>query len=67
MTTITYRETAKRHSLPSSVTAFSFSGLSARLADRWTKWQTERELEAMPLDMRKDFGWPAADISEDRA
>lgn len=23
--------------------------------------QTQRQIEAMPADMRKDFGWPAAD------
>lgn len=67
MTIITYRDQDKRPSLPSSLTGFSFSSFSARLADRWTQWQAARELEAMPLDMRKDFGWPAADIREHRA
>jgi len=68
MTMITYRDTSKRPSLPSSITGgFSLSALTARLSDRWSKWQAAREFEAMPLDMRKDFGWPAADISDHRA
>lgn len=28
--------------------------------------QTLRLLEAMPADMRKDFGWPAADRAQPR-
>lgn len=68
MTTVTYR--------PNSTTRPSFfatggalsrvsSYLAAR-AERVSKWQAAREIEAMPADMRKDFGWPAADIAEHR-
>lgn len=68
MTMITYRDTPKKPSLPSLLSgSLSFSTFTARLSDRWSKWQAAREFEAMPLDMRKDFGWPAADISDDRA
>ena len=42
---------------------FSYIG---KLANRWHQWQAERDIESMPLDMRKDFGWPTADIGERR-
>jgi len=68
MTTITYRPDSKRR--PSFfATGGALSQLSAyvaALANRWSKSQAAREIEAMPFDMRKDFGWPAADIEEDR-
>ena len=66
MTTITYREQGKSASSSYSGSGFSLSSFTTRLADRWSKWQEAREFEAMPLDMRKDFGWPAADITENR-
>jgi hypothetical protein len=41
---------------------------AARIIDRardgWRRWQTERAIEAMPADMRKDFGWPTSDIRD---
>ena len=68
MTTISYRTTSHRR--PSF---FTFGTTISRLttwanaiADRWSKQQAARQIEAMPFDMRKDFGWPAADIAEDR-
>lgn len=66
MTTITYRDTGKSASSSFTGSGFSLSTFTTKLADRWSKWQEAREFEAMPLDMRKDFGWPAADIAEDR-
>jgi hypothetical protein len=67
MTTITYRDSGnKRPSFFATGGALSqFAVYSGALAERWSKWQAAREIEAMPLDMRKDFGWPAADIAED--
>lgn len=68
MTTISYRSTTHRR--PSFFTfGTSLSRLSTwatSLTDRWSKQQAARQIEAMPFDMRKDFGWPAADISDDR-
>jgi hypothetical protein len=29
-----------------------------RTVDRWRRWRTEREIEAMPYEIRKDIGWP---------
>ena len=68
MTTITYRQSSKRRPL-FFAGGSALSHLSiylATLADSWSKWQAARAIEAMPVDMRKDFGWPAADIAEDR-
>ena len=64
MTTITYRTTGSGDSRPASGTRVlaQFSAYAQRLSDRWQQWRMEREIEAMPFDMRKDFGWPAADI-----
>lgn len=68
MTTITYRDTGRvRSSRPSSSGVFAqFSALARKLAAWRRQRQTAREIESMPLDMRKDFGWPATDISERR-
>jgi hypothetical protein len=34
-----------------------------RTVARWRRWRTEREIEAMPYEIRKDIGWP---VSADR-
>lgn len=36
--------------------------ITRRLQDAWTRNRTERALEGLPFDMRKDIGWPASDI-----
>ena len=59
MTTITYRDTGRTQSaLPASGGFVPFIG---RIADRWQQWRSERELESLSDDMRKDLGWPAID------
>ncbi|MBB5573525.1 MULTISPECIES: hypothetical protein [Rhizobium] len=59
MTTITYRHSDRTRSpLPSAGT---FVQLITRITDRWQQWRSERELESLPDDMRKDLGWPAVD------
>ncbi|WFU10929.1 hypothetical protein QA646_08850 [Rhizobium sp. CB3090] len=59
MTTITYRQSGRMRSpLPSTGT---FVQLITRIADRWQRWRSERELESLSDDMRKDLGWPAID------
>ncbi|MDE1994218.1 MAG: hypothetical protein KGI75_17070 [Rhizobiaceae bacterium] len=61
MTTITYRETGRmRGTAPSS----GMMQFITQIADRWQQWRSERELESLSLDMRKDLGWPAADENE---
>ncbi|MDK4737861.1 MULTISPECIES: hypothetical protein [unclassified Rhizobium] len=57
MTTITYRHTGRTHSsLPPSATFVPFI---TRIFDRWQQWRSERELESLSDDVRKDIGWPA--------
>ncbi len=59
MTTIIYRDTGSTRSpLPSGG---GFVPFIARIADRWQQWRSERELESLSDDMRKDLGWPAID------
>jgi hypothetical protein len=31
----------------------------------WHQWQTAREIESMPFDIRKDIGWPSADDADE--
>ncbi|WP_454849787.1 hypothetical protein [Rhizobium binxianense] len=39
-----------------------------RLLRSWRRWQTERQIESMPFEVRKDIGWPSADNDrEDKA
>jgi hypothetical protein len=68
MTTITYRQTAKGHGSSSfGIELFtSLSAYSLKLAERLEQWQAAREIESMSIDMRKDLGWPAADITRGR-
>jgi uncharacterized protein YjiS (DUF1127 family) len=59
MTTIAYRDTGRtRNPLPSRG---GFVQFITRIADRWQQWRSERELESLSDDMRKDLGWPAVD------
>ncbi len=63
MTTSTYRD-GKGPSASDSY--FHVTSLARRLARSWHKWQTAREIESMPFDIRKDVGWPSADNSDER-
>lgn len=59
MTTIIYRDTGgTRGTSPSD---HGFVPFMTRIADRWQQWRSERELESLSDDMRKDLGWPAID------
>lgn len=40
-----------------------FSGVK-RLLQRYRKWRTLNTLHSLPLDIRKDIGWPTADETE---
>ena len=35
--------------------------LASRVATRWHRWRTQRMLEDLPFDIRKDIGWPTSD------
>jgi hypothetical protein len=59
MTTITYlhgngRSRASNHSIL-QLAAAPFR----TLRDEWRRRETEKLLEALPADIRKDIGWPA--------
>lgn len=40
--------------------------LIAAAADIRRRWQTQRMLDSMPMEMRKDLGWPAVDDGLDQ-
>jgi hypothetical protein len=62
MTLVTYHETGRSGSHPSSLTSFFRPVLSAalKLRNEWHRRQTEKMLEALPSDIRKDIGWPTS-------
>jgi hypothetical protein len=62
MTTITYRGSDR--TISSSEGHFDVANYARSLLSAWRRWQTARELEAMPFDIRKDIGWPSADDSK---
>ncbi|WP_160010669.1 hypothetical protein [Rhizobium sp. 18055] len=65
MTTISYRDTKLSHSGEHYP---SLSAYARKLTRAWHQWQAAREIESMPIDMRKDFGWPSADnVDEHKA
>jgi hypothetical protein len=46
----------------------SLSAYARKLTRAWHQWQAAREIESMPIDMRKDIGWPSADnVDEHKA
>lgn len=59
MTTITFRDGGK--SLSSFGRYSSLGSYANKLVRAWRRWQTERQIESMPFDIRKDIGWPSAD------
>ncbi|KRB61586.1 hypothetical protein ASE04_22340 [Rhizobium sp. Root708] len=62
MTTVTYREGKTSH--PELYP--EISNYARKLARAWHQWQAAREIESMPLDVRKDIGWPSADDTDER-
>lgn len=62
MTTIHYIGAGKGHGslIPTQITSTHLFDFARKLARRWHRWQTEREIESMPFEIRKDIGWPAA-------
>ena len=65
MTTISYRDTRLSSALAQTSVSHPFTAFVARLRADWDRWQTERAIEALPSDMRKDIGWPTSDIQQD--
>ena len=63
MTTITYHQPHNPGiALPSTP---QFLTRLFRAVSLWSqKRRTERMLESMPMDLRKDIGWPTTDIAD---
>jgi hypothetical protein len=58
MTTISYRDNSPRRGVSSTGSVTRFLN---NIVGRWQKWQSERDIEALSFDVRKDLGWPTAD------
>ncbi|WP_377297842.1 hypothetical protein [Rhizobium sp. SGZ-381] len=56
----------RRWQLPSLPLLHKAFALAALWRAAYRRRQTERLLEALPFDARKDIGWPAGDAAETR-
>ena len=61
MTTITYIHGHARSSTDArrSGLLYAPAALLFRIRDQWRRRQTEKMLESLPSDIRKDIGWPS--------
>ncbi|RWX78388.1 hypothetical protein EPK99_07135 [Neorhizobium lilium] len=59
MTTITYLPGSSRDA-PRPTTLRLFARPFLRLRDQWHRRETEKMLESLPADIRKDIGWPTS-------
>ena len=65
MTTINYRSSKNRPAFfAAGGTLYQLAAAIVTYSEAWSRRQAARHIEAMPFDMRKDFGWPAADIGK---
>lgn len=62
MTMIIYQESDRSRSRPSSFASLVRPALLliVKLRNDWHRRQTERMLEGLDLDIRKDIGWPSS-------
>ncbi|UIK07447.1 hypothetical protein [Neorhizobium galegae] len=68
MTMITYQESDRSRLRPSSFASLIRPALNAviSLRDQWRRRQTERMLEGLPAEIRKDIGWPTTNAAPHR-
>ncbi|WP_117192641.1 hypothetical protein [Rhizobium terrae] len=68
MTMITYQESDRSRHQSSSFASFPSSALLPilKLRDQWRRRQTERMLEGLDPEIRKDIGWPTTDVATHR-
>lgn len=68
MTMITYQESDRSRPQLSSFASLIRPALTVavRLRDRWSRRQTERMLEGLPAEIRKDIGWPTTNAAPHR-
>lgn len=67
MTMITY-ESERSRFRPSPFATFIRPAILTvvRARDAWRRRQTERMLEGLPTEIRKDIGWPATNAAPSR-
>ena len=60
MTMITYQESDRSLPQLSSFASLIRAALvpALKLRDNWRRRQTEKMLEGLPVEIRKDIGWP---------
>lgn len=68
MTMITYQESDGSRFRPSSFVSFVRPALrlTVRLRDEWQRRRTEKMLEGLPAEIRKDIGWPTTNAAPRR-
>jgi len=65
---ISHHGSARSRVRPSSFASFAHPVLLAALKfrDEWRRRQSEKMLENLPAEIRKDIGWPAPNARADR-
>lgn len=67
MTVITYHGSARSRVRPSSFASLLYPArVALKLRDEWRRRQTEKMLESLPAEIRKDIGWPTSNAPADR-
>ena len=68
MTMITYQESDRSRFRPSSFASFLRPALNLvlKFRDEWRRRQTEKMLEGLPVEVRKDIGWPTTNTASNR-
>ena len=68
MTMIAYHASDRSRSRPSSFASFLRPTLLVveKLRSDWRRRQTEKMLESLPAEVRKDIGWPTTNVSSNR-
>ncbi len=68
MTMITFQEGERSRFRPSPFVSFIRPAVLTvvKLRDAWRRRQTERMLEGLPTEIRKDIGWPASNAAPSR-
>ena len=68
MTLLTYHERDRSRSRPSVFATLGRTALLPvlKLREEWHRRQTEKMLEGLDPEIRKDIGWPATDVMSNR-
>ncbi|MGK9054084.1 hypothetical protein QTA58_20005 [Neorhizobium sp. CSC1952] len=68
MTMITYQGSERSRVRPSSFVSTIRPALliALKLRDEWSRRKTEKMLESLPAEIRKDIGWPTPNAPANR-